>query len=171
MYKKLLALDRKALTFIGLFFGLVLLLNVVIAWSWVDSNIILPYTEAITGFSGQVLNLIGYPVTRTSTILRSDNFAVDIRRGCDGVVATVLLISACLAYPSNFRQKLFGAAAGYGLIFFLNLLRIIVLFILGDEGAMEMFDFVHTYVAQFAVIALTMVFWVYWAGRQKPLYQ
>ena len=164
-------LDQPAVRFIAVFFLLVIGLNFLIGLAWVDRNAVLPYTEGITALSASALELMGYQIDQQGTIMRSSNFAVDIRRGCDGVVATILLISACLAYPAAWRQRLLGTVMGYGLIFLLNLIRILVLFALGEGGAMDLFSFVHTYVAQFAVIALTMVFWISWAARQRPLYQ
>ncbi len=164
-------LDQPAVRFIAVFFVLVVGLNLLIGLAWVDRNVVLPYTEVITALSASALELAGYRIHQQGTIMRSSSFAVDIRRGCDGVVATILLVSACLAYPAGWRQRLLGTALGYSLIFLLNLIRILVLFALGAQGAMDLFDFVHTYVAQFAVIALTMVFWISWASRQRPLYQ
>lgn len=162
-------LKTPASRFILLFIGLVLVLNLVISIGWIDHHVIFPYTKAIAAIASGLLSPLGYDVSNQDTIIRSSTFAVDIRRGCDGVVATMLLISACLAYPAPGRQKLLGTLAGYCLIFGLNLVRIVVLFILGQEGARGAFEFVHTYVAQFVVIALSMVFWIYWAGRQQPL--
>jgi exosortase/archaeosortase family protein len=62
-----------------------------------------------------------------------------------------------------------GTLLGYGLIFALNLLRIIVLFLIGLSESTQTFHFFHIYVSQFAVIAFTMVFWIFWAGRKTTL--
>ena len=94
---------------------------------------------------------------------------MNIRRGCDGVVATILLVSACLAYPLAWKSRLSGVLWGYVLIFALNLVRIVGLFIAGLNGSEQTFGFLHTYVSQFIVIALTMVFWIYWVGRERTL--
>ena len=94
---------------------------------------------------------------------------MNIRRGCDGVVATILLVSACLAYPLAWKSRLSGVLWGYVLIFALNLVRVVGLFIAGLKGSEQTFGFLHTYVSQFIVIALTMVFWIYWAGREGTL--
>ena len=127
----------------------------------------MPYTESIAWLSGWVLDLLGFPAQVQGTIIRQDHFAVDIRKGCDGIVASLLLVSACLAYPFTWKNRLLGTLWGYGLIFTLNLVRIVGLFIAGLKGSAQTFNFLHTYVSQFAVIALAMVFWVFWAGREK----
>ncbi|HSR49776.1 MAG TPA: exosortase H [Acidobacteriota bacterium] len=165
------SLKQPAVRFVAGFVVVVLLFNLLLALTWVDDNLIHPYTQFITSVSANVLVLLGYDdLSWQGTVIRTGRFAVDIRRGCDGVVATILLIAACLAFPASWKQRLIGTSLGFVLIFALNQVRIVVLFALGDQGSMNLFEFVHTYVAQFAVIALTMVFWVYWAGRQKPVY-
>lgn len=66
-------------------------------------------------------------------------------------------------------SRILGTLYGYLLIFSLNMVRIVGLFLLGASGSRALFDFFHVYVSQFAVIALTMVFWLYWAGRNRPV--
>lgn len=94
---------------------------------------------------------------------------MSIRRGCDGIVATILLVSACLAYPLSWKRRLSGVLLGYLLIFSLNLIRIVGLFVAGLKGSAQTFGIVHTYVSQFVVIALAMVFWIYWVGRERTV--
>jgi len=167
MLKKLRDQDRQAVRFVLLFFVFVLGFNVLMEISWVQENLVLPYTTIIAKISAGLLGLFDNSIQVSGTIIRSDSFAVDIRRGCDGVVATIILISACLAFPLSWSRRASGALLGYLLIQILNLVRIVGLFLLGAAGAAQLFDFLHTSVSQFFVIALTMVFWIYWIGRQK----
>ena len=167
MLKKLRDQDKRAMRFVVLFFAFVLGFNVLMEISWVQENFVLPYTTIIAKVSAGLLGLFDNSIQVSGTIIRSDSFAVDIRRGCDGVIATIILISACLAFPLAWKQRASGALLGYLLIQLLNLVRIVGLFLLGAAGAATLFDFFHTYVSQFFVIALTMVFWIFWIGRQK----
>lgn len=160
-------LDSAALRFVGLFFLFVVGLTLVIQIPWVDEHVIGPYTSLLASIGGGIMNLFGYGVSTAGSVIRKEAFAVDIKRGCDGVVATVLLVSACLAYPFSWRDRLWGTFYGYALIFGLNMVRIVGLFLLGLSGSSQTFDFFHTYVSQFAVIAFTMVFWFFWAGRNQ----
>ncbi len=167
MLKKLRDQDKQAIRFVLLFFVFVIGFNLLMEISWVQENLVLPYTTAIAKVSAVLLGLFESSIQVSGTIIRSESFAVDIRRGCDGVIATIILVSACLAFPLTWRQRASGALLGYLLIQILNLVRIVGLFLLGGAGAVQLFDFFHTYVSQFFVIALTMVFWIYWIGRQK----
>ena len=167
MLEKLRDQDKQAIRFVLLFFVFVIGFNLLMEISWVQENLVLPYTTAIAKVSAVLLGLFESSIQVSGTIIRSESFAVDIRRGCDGVIATIILVSACLAFPLTWRQRASGALLGYLLIQILNLVRIVGLFLLGGAGAAQLFDFFHTYVSQFFVIALTMVFWIYWIGRQK----
>ena len=153
--------------FVILFFVYLVALTFTLRLQVVDENLVVPYTELLARLSAWLLNLVGFSVSAVGTMLSQSNFAVDIRRGCDGLVATMLLLSACLAYPLSWRERLLACLYGYGIIFGLNLLRIVGLFYLGVSGHRQAFEFFHTYVAQFVVIAVTMIFWVYWIGREK----
>ncbi len=162
-------LDPVALRFVGLFIVLVVGLSWLVQTSWIDRNLIGPYTAWLAGIATLLINLLGVDAESFGTVIRESAFAVDIKRGCDGVVASILLVSACLAYPLSWRNRLVGTLLGYALIFVLNMIRIVSLFLIGLEGSAGLFDFFHTYVSQFVVIAITMVFWVFWAGRQPAV--
>ena len=170
MSPSLLTTAGPGLRFVGLFLACVLGLTFFVQLSWTDQTLVLPCTESITRLSGSVLRLLGFPAQVQGTIIRQDHFGVDIRRGCDGIVASLLLVSACLAYPFTWKNRLLGTLWGYCLIFMRNLVRIVGLFIAGLKGSTQTFNFLHTYVSQFAVIALATVFGVFWAGREKAFH-
>ena len=155
------------LRFILAFFGLVVGLTLLIQIPFVDKHIVLPYVQGITALSGWIYGLFDSTVETSRTFMSNSSFSVNIKRGCDGIVATIILISACIAFPSSWKMKFKGIIQGYLLIFMLNLIRILVLFALGVNGQMRLFNLVHTYVAQFIVIVCVMVFWVYWAGKTR----
>jgi exosortase H (IPTLxxWG-CTERM-specific) len=170
MTAKNFLVDREVLRFVGLFFVFVLGLTFLIQISWLDEHLIEPYTQLIAAAAGSLLRGIIGNVEVVGTMIRQGNFAVEIRRGCDGVVASILLISACLAYPFSWRNRLTGVLLGYTLIFVLNMLRIVVLFFVGLAGSAQSFQFFHVYVSQFVVIGFTMVFWIFWAGRKATVH-
>lgn len=155
---------RFLMLFVALVIGLTLFINI----PQVDLHLVTPYVEGITFLSGSVYGLADSSVESNHTYLRHPDFSVNIKKGCDGIVASIILISACIAFPSSWKMKIKGIIMGYLLIFLLNLVRILILFTLGVQGKMEMFHLVHAYVAQFIVIIGAMVFWVYWAGKTRP---
>ncbi len=59
-------------------------------------------------------------------------FAVSIEPGCNGVEAVIILFAAIFAFPAPLKNKFIGFLIGFFAIQFLNLIRIISLFYLGQ---------------------------------------
>ena len=91
--------NRATLQFVGLFFVFVLAFSLLFQSSWVDKKVILPYTEFIATLSSGILDFLDIPAEARGTLIRHDRFAVDIRRGCDGVVATFSLLPPAWPIP------------------------------------------------------------------------
>jgi exosortase H (IPTLxxWG-CTERM-specific) len=98
------------------------------------------------------------------TRLRSAAFAVDVKNGCNGVEAMLILVAAILAYPAGWRARLAGVAAGTVAIQGANLVRVVSLFWLGAHHR-EVFDLFHTAVWQTALILLAVGLFVLWSRR------
>jgi len=167
--RKKILIQNPTFKFVGLFLAYVLIAGFLIRLDWVDRHVMDPYTVLISRISTAILNAAGASVETSGTTIRHASFAVDIRRGCDGIVATAVLVSACLAFPLRWKMRVWGALLGYTLVFVLNLIRVVGLFYVGLNGSSRTFEFCHAYVSQFGVIALAMVFWIYWVGREKTV--
>lgn len=74
------------------------------------------------------LTLPEVPLTYTATTIRSPTLELQILRGCDGIEAWLLLITALLVFPIPWRRRLYGVGYGTVLIFSLNVIRIVSLF-------------------------------------------
>jgi exosortase H (IPTLxxWG-CTERM-specific) len=135
-----------------------------LAWQPVNDHVVEPFTGLIARTSGLVLNVIGQEVTRTGTVLRSPRFAVNIRNGCNGVEAMVILLAAILAYPAPWRARLAGLAVGALVVQAVNLVRVVALFLTGAYFP-RLFDSSHTLVWQSVVILVALLVWLAWAQR------
>jgi exosortase/archaeosortase family protein len=124
--------------------------------------------RAIAWLSGRVLWVVGliggFPVVVDGTFLAFGGFRVDVSPGCSGVVPTMIYLSAVFAYPTSWRSKAIGTALGIAIILSVNLLRVVVLFLIG-VFAREYFHDTHVYVAQALVVAIAAATWLFWAGR------
>lgn len=159
--------DRATLRFLVIFVFLVVVCGVIVRTEWFDRNFLHSYTSFIASLSSRILGLIGVDATVDGTRILSPRFSVEIRKGCDGLEAALLLICATIAYPfSRLRIRLLALTSGYPLIFVLNLIRVVGLFLIGLNRP-ALVEFVHTYVAQFAIITATMIFWLFWIARDR----
>jgi len=162
--------NRREVTFLALFVVLLGGSFTLISLNWINDHAIEPFTGGIARLSGAVLNLLGQHVALRGTVIQGPHFAVNIRNGCNGVEAMMVLASAMLAFPATFRSRLAGLLAGSAAIQILNLVRVSSLVWLGEHHR-EFFDFVHVGVWQSIVILAAVVMFVFWSWKfaEKPL--
>ena len=101
---------------------------------WGQDYFVTPWTNGLAHFCAQLVAIVDPSAIATGKILRSatNGFAVSIEAGCNGVEATLVLIAAILAFPSTWKQKLWGLGLGFLAVQGLNVVRIISLFTLGN---------------------------------------
>ncbi len=120
--------------------------------------------------SNAVLRLFGFNTVVSGSTVESDLFSVNILKGCDAVEAIALLSAALLSFPAKWSQKLVGFLAGAAILFVLNLVRIISLFITGVY-APSIFELMHVEVWQFIFILVAVgiwIFWIRWCKKSVP---
>lgn len=155
---------RPELRFLVVFLVVLAASFVLLSWRPVNDGLVEPFTGGVARASGVALRLVGEDITRSGTILRSSSFAVNIRNGCNGVEAMVILLAAILAYPAPWRARLIGLALGTIVIQVVNLIRVVALFLTGAYLP-RFFDSSHTLVWQSVVILVALLVWVFWAKR------
>ncbi|HEV8237835.1 MAG TPA: exosortase H [Thermoanaerobaculia bacterium] len=138
-----------------------------LAWTPVNDYVVEPFTGQIAKASAVALRGLGQDVTRIGTVLRSPRFAVNIKNGCNGVEAMVILLAAIVAFPAPWKARLLGLAAGAGAIQVVNLVRVVALFLTGAYLP-RLFDTSHTVVWQTLVILSAVLIWILWARRVAP---
>ena len=124
----------------------------------------MPFTERIVAVSAAALRALGEPVLAEGTRIRSSVFAVDVKNGCNGVEAMLILVAAILAFPATARARALGIAAGTLVIQAANLVRVVSLFWLGTHHR-ETFDAFHTAVWQTALLLVAVGLFVFWTRR------
>ena len=108
--------------------------------------------------------VMGFPVQIRGTNLGSGAFVVDVSPACSAAVPMMIYMSAVLAYPASRRAKLLGAVIGFGVIYAVNLVRVVSLFLIGLLASQYFHD-THVYVAQALVVCIAVATWLFWAGR------
>ena len=129
----------------------------------VDRYVILPFTAAIAKVSVGIVGLFDPHAIAFGKVLQSTTtgFALSIERGCNGVEAVIILVSAMLAFPAPWKNRLIGIALGFVAIQVLNLVRIISLFYLGQWNRMW-FDWFHLYLWQALIVLDALVAFLIW---------
>jgi exosortase H (IPTLxxWG-CTERM-specific) len=139
----------------------------VLAWTPVNDHVVEPFTGGVASASAVALRAIGQPVVQSGTTLRTPRFAVNIRNGCNGIEAMVILLAAIVSFPAPWRARLVGLGLGTVAIQIVNLVRVVALFLTGAYLP-RFFDTSHTVVWQSLVILVAVLTWILWAQRVVP---
>ena len=132
----------------------------------VNDAVVVPFTAFLVKVSAGILRVIGENVFTQGTVIRSALFAVDVRNGCNGVEATLLLLAAMLAFPAPPKARAAGIAAGLLAIQGVNLVRIVSLFWLGAHRR-DVFDLFHAAIWQTLLILLAVGIFLAWGRRLR----
>ena len=160
-------MKKPQVLFLVKFFAVLIAAYLVIAWSPVNDNVIVPFTAGIARTSGALLKLIGEDVAVTGTVIRSSRFAVNINNGCNGVEAMLILLASIVAFPASLKARAIGLALGALAVQALNAIRIITLYLLGAYQP-KLFDLFHTAVWQIVIIMAAIGFFLAWSARVAP---
>lgn len=128
-----------------------------------------PWTDFVAACSRLLLSAIGIDVSGSGAMISSPEFSVSIKNVCNGLEVTAIFFATVLGFPAPWKHKLIGLAVGYPAVFLINVVRIIVLFVIGARIPTA-FEDVHYYYAQAFVILATVAVWLVWVsmyGRPK----
>jgi exosortase H (IPTLxxWG-CTERM-specific) len=130
---------------------------------WAQQWFVVPWTNTLAAISAGIVKLFDPQVLAHGKVLKSatNGFEVSIEAGCNGVEATIVLVSAVLAFPASWRRKLVGLAIGIIAVQGLNVVRVISLFYLGQWN-FNVFEWAHLYVWQALIMLDVLVVWLLW---------
>lgn len=156
---------RFALTFLAL----LLVLFTLNLLGPVERYVIDPFTSGLASVCTWLVAMFDGDVIAQGKEIRSlsTGFAISIERGCNGVEAMIVLLSAVLAFPAPWKHRMVGLAIGFVAIQSLNVVRIISLFYLG-QWSMTAFEWFHLYIWQALIILDALVVWLIWLKYLPP---
>lgn len=82
---------------------------------------------------------------------------------CGAIEIMAIFLAAVLAFPTLWRKRIIGLAAGLPVMYGVNILRLTVLAIIGAlDSSREWFNFAHEYVWQAIYIIFVVAVWLLW---------
>jgi exosortase H (IPTLxxWG-CTERM-specific) len=129
-----------------------------------NDHVVVPFTEFLVRISTALLVVLGEKTVSFGTLIQSSVFAVDVKNGCNGLEAALLLVAAMLAFPAPPKHRALGIAAGLAVIQGVNLFRIVSLFWLGAHHR-NVFELFHAAVWQTLLILLAVGIFLAWSRR------
>jgi exosortase H (IPTLxxWG-CTERM-specific) len=123
--------------------------------------------EWTASVSAWVLGLLGFSVQVTGVVYSGSNVAIQIIPECTGLYEMIIFSAILLAYPAPWRKKLVGVVVGVAILFVLNLVRLLVLGLIGMRNA-ELMEWVHLYLWQLTLILFVVGMFLAWLAWARP---
>ena len=108
-----------------------------------------------------ILLLFTSEVVVRNTMVVFEGFSVKIIEECTGIYEALIFSSAVIAFPTTWAKRAIGIGFGVPMIYGFNLLRILVLIVVGKYYP-ESFDFMHLYFWQATLILMITSVWALW---------
>ena len=153
------------LKFFGIFVGVIALYYVFVAFA--DIGIMDFYVGASAGLAGWLMGIFGKSVQVVNGIICSNTVAVSLSFGCEGSEPIVIFCAGVLAFPSKWREKLWGLGIGIVGLYLMNLIRIIALYFI-LESSPEQFEMFHALVFPVIFIIIAVICWGLWIKWTLP---
>ena len=122
---------------------------------------IVPLQEATARLVAAVLGAFADGVVRSVDTVSFAGFAVRIVSECFGLLEMAIYGSAVLAFATSWRNRCLGLALGLPVIFAFNLMRILMLLLVG-RYVPGFFEFAHVYFWQATLILGIIALWLSW---------
>jgi exosortase H (IPTLxxWG-CTERM-specific) len=149
---------------------LMILFYVILLSDYFQNGIQLQIVALDAKISSFILNIFGMKTIANKEMITSPAFTISIARGCDALEAMALFASALLSFPSKWNYKLIGFFGGIAILFTLNIVRIVSLFLTGRYYP-KAFEFMHVEFWQgvFIIFAIGLwIFWIKWTRKGVP---
>ena len=151
---------RFCLVFLGLLVGCYVLLTLDLLKNYFST----PITSLIASQGAFMLKVLGLDVHASGITISGAGFSVKILGNCNAILETVLFLSAVMAFPATLKEKVIGGGLGTIFIYLLNLLRVVILYLIGVY-APQHFEESHIYISQSIFIFLVAIFWFCWIDK------
>lgn len=123
---------------------------------WVTTNIV--------SVSAGILELLGYDFYAAGRLIGiGESPGIYLVDGCSGISAIGLFIGFVIAYPGAWIPRIAFIFIGIGVIYLVNIIRIIVLTITQIK-APEMFTVTHDYSTTAIFYVVIFALWMVWAN-------
>ncbi|HET6528405.1 MAG TPA: archaeosortase/exosortase family protein [Balneolaceae bacterium] len=122
-------------------------------------------TRNIITVSSSILNIFEFDVYANGRFIRiGETAGILLVNGCSGISAMGLFVGFVIAYPGEWLPRILYIITGIGIIYLVNIIRIIALAIT-QEFWPAIFDFTHDYSTTAIFYLVIFGLWMIWANQ------
>ena len=161
--------QKKIIRFVGGYILVIAAFYLLYYSSFYEKYINPHFLEFQAWVSYNLLSIFEQPLSLRGTIVTSKDFSYTIIRGCDGLEGLMIFISAIIVFPVAIKYKLRGLLVGILSLFFINHIRIILLYYVGVTNY-DYFEFAHHnigFILYSMASIIILLLWVEWIRRKQ----
>lgn len=133
-------------------------------WLLPDRRLDAWLTTNIVSVSAGILQSLGYDLYATGRLIGiGESAGIYLVDGCSGIAAIGLFVGFVIAYPGEWVPRMAFIFMGIGIIYFVNVIRIVILSITQVQWP-SMFDVTHDYSTTAIFYLVIFLLWVVWAN-------
>ncbi len=160
---------KPAMFFLAKFLVFYFVCNIAYGW-WITSHSPHPdpATVAVTHHSAALLKLVGYDVKTmvhhakpAQRMLLNERPVLSVFEGCNGINVWIIFVAFVIAFSRLTKKTLIFILAGTGVIYLVNLARIIFLFFISLWYPNSVYFF-HKYFFTAGIFLVVFAMWYYW---------
>lgn len=156
---RVISIRRFSVTYIILMGAFFLLVGLKPVQDIIDLNGL--YTDGVVAVTSKILKMAGTACTYRGSIIQLPSVSLDVRFGCNGLESVMIYSVAVMSFPSTWKKRFIGIGGGFVILQVINILRITALAYSGIRFK-SLFDYIHIYVAQGVMIAVSLgIFFIY----------
>ncbi len=118
--------------------------------------------------TGTIMSVMGFEVTVNRAVVSLNGFSMEIIDECTAIFSSIVYVSCVSAYPTTLRNKGLGVVAGVPLLYVIDIIRLIVLGIVGVNSP-SLFEFFHVYFWQGTFIMFVVAVFLLWLRMIKDV--
>lgn len=134
-----------------------------VAATMLPDSLMEPISSYTAGAAAAILGLFGAKSSVAGTIVTCGAFKADIIPECTSIFMVGLFCSFVLAAPASIREKALGLCGGIPLLTLVNLVRIALVVAAGARFP-ALFEYIHVYLGQIAMIFAVFAVCLVWFG-------
>jgi archaeosortase B (VPXXXP-CTERM-specific) len=154
--------NKEVLKYIAFFIAFCFVFYLIYYFLTVSGSMVMLRLRNVTALIlGTFFSLSGVEVVVNGAMVSINGFGLEIIDECTAVFSSIVYCSCVLAYPTTLKNKGLGIAFGVPSLYAINILRLIVLALVGISYP-GMFAFVHVYLWQASFIIFVVVIFLLW---------
>ncbi|MBX3042448.1 MAG: archaeosortase/exosortase family protein [Candidatus Kapabacteria bacterium] len=152
--------------FFGIYIGFIALYYVFISLD--DNAAFKAYINFTSYISSLFIGIFDSSVKVSEQVIQGKSFNIILSFGCEGSEPMAVFTAGVLAYSASIKSKLSGLSIGLASLYFLNILRIALLYLIGNVLPSS-FDLFHTTIFPIIFIIVALLFWILWIKKSADI--